>query len=681
MNDATSHIHALRHTAGACAGAFAAALALSACGGSESSGNLKLNGAATAPATTVNTPALFVFFDSDADGTGDSIARIDLDSDAVMKTAVTGVSGSGGTHKQAFYEGPIWVGAGALVWGIDPTTLEVLSRPNSPSIQGNREGTIGSALVNSTAIGDGRAVALSLARSALAEQTLSAQAQSEKARLRSFFDRTSLTYEEASTVDICAVRSSRSGINSKVSDRVFAQAIAVASPFHNMGYSPVGIEPAPDGKLTMFAVRQGDHSFFLDTDPNSATFGLPVRFVYPRLGIVKDQNNSVVKTFAGVYTPAAGGTAPGKLNYNRVAAGTSEVDKNTYSEPCDSTALTNAKGETWSWWPDVNGDTITGVNMGTINTADPQVVQMRVPVITRSTAPIAAGGAGSAALGAGTYRQRTGPWMASLLNRNVGNEFLFTVENEGDNSESIWDVTNPANVFEVQRIVTNLKNALTTDIGTASFVKGNTYAVTVSFVSTGGVSTDVSYRYVSLAADDLSGVSADVTRAYLQKVTATDPGPNFILNGLNGRAGTSEANIARLEGSGTKTLQFSDEVWLLTGTGFGAIDGFQILDLKGLGAPFVIKETIALPSAFTGSHSPNGKKFYQLRSNKVDVIDTQTRKLVNVISLPGTATGFAFASYKATPTATTTGSTGSTAEGGGSTGGGGGCIPNPCGGC
>ena len=670
---------AMRRAAAVRVAALTAAALLAACGGSESSGNLKFNTAAT-PAATVDTPALFVFFDSDADGTGDSIARIDLDTDAVMKTAVTGVSGSGGTHKQAFYAGPIWVGAGPLVWGIDPTTLEVLPRAASPSIQGNREGTIGAAVVNATAIGDGRAVALGLARSALAEQTQSKAALAEKARLRSYFDRTSLSYEEARTVDICAVRDSRSGINGKVSERVFAQAIAVASPFHNMGYSPVGIEPAPDGKLTMFAVRQGDHSFFLDTDPDSATFGLPVRFVYPRLGIVKDQFNSVVKTFPGAYT-SAGGTAPGRLNYNRVAAGTSEVDKNTYTEPCDSTALRNAQGVTWSWWPDVNGDTITGVNMGTINTADPQVVQVRVPVLARSSAPVAAGGTGSAALGVGTYRQRTGPWMASLLNRNVGNEFLFTVENEGDNSESVWDVSNPANVFEVQRIVTNLKNVLATDIGAASFVKGNTYAVTVSFVSTGGVPTDVNYQYFSLAADDLSGASADVTRAYLKKVTATDPGPNFILNGLNGRAGTSEANIARLEGSGTNTLQFSDEVWLLTGTSAGgAIDGFQILDLKGLGAPYVIKETIALPSAFTGSHSPNGKKFYQLRSNKVDVIDTQSRKLANVISLPGTATGFAFASYKATPTAA--------AAAGGSTGGGsagsaasGGCIPNPCGGC
>jgi hypothetical protein len=644
----------------AIAAAIAAALALAGCGGGESTGALRLNTAAQ----PVDTPALFVFFDSDADGTGDSIARIDLESDTVTKTAVVGVSGSGGTHKQAFYKGPIWVGSGPLVWGIDPDTLQVVSRPAKPSIQGNREGTIGAASV------DPKSTSLEWL------QTLAAQVQSEqaeKAGLRKYFERTSLTYEEARVVDICAIRSSRSGINGKIDNALLLKAITAAEPFHNMGYSPVGIEPAPDGKLTMFAVRQGDHSFFLDTDPDSATFGMPVRFVYPRLGVVKDRNNAVVKTFAGAYTPA-GGAAPGKLQYNRVSTGTSETDKNTYTEPCDSTSLRNAAGQIWSWWPDVNGDTITGANMSTINSANPQVIQVRVPIITRSSAPASAGGTGSAAFG--TSRQRVGPWMASLLNRNVGNEFFFTVENEGDNSESVWDVTNPANVFEVQRIVTNLKNVLATDIGAAPLASGNTYAVRVSYVSTGGEARDVNYRYVSLPGDDMSGASADVTRAYLQKVTAADPGPNFILNGLNGRAGTSEANIARREGTGPDTILFSDEVWLLTGTGFGAIDGFQILNLTGLRAPYLITETIALPSAFSGSFSPTGKKFYQLRANKIDVIDVQSRKLVNVIGLPGSATGLAFASYKAAA-----GSPGGTTSGtpGGPTGPGGPC--NPCGGC
>ncbi|HXZ49499.1 MAG TPA: hypothetical protein VEG27_10785 [Usitatibacter sp.] len=642
---------------------IATGLALAGCSGSQSSGTFQFNNAVQ----PVSTPALFVFYDSDGDGVGDSIARVDLNTDQVMATNTIGVSGSGGTHKR-FYDGPIWVDAGNLVWGIDPDTLQVLPRNSSPSIQGNREGTVGPGIV------DQKSAALELSQSV--SQTLGAQNQN--AWLRKYFYRTSLTYDEAKVVDICEVRNSMSGINTKLNTDTMAKAIQAAPPFHNMGYTPVGIEPSPDGKLTMFAVRLGDHAFFLDTDPNSATFGLPVRFIYPRLGVVKDQNNAVVSTFKGQYTKD-GGTAPGKTNYNRVSTGTSETDKNTYTEPCDSTALRNASGQSWSWWPDVNGDTITGTLIDALDTASPQVYQVAVPAITRNSAPAAFGGKGSAAFT--STGQRTGPWMASLLNRNVGNEFFMTVENEGDNSESIWDVTNPAKVVEIQRLVTNLKYVLATDIGTAPFVNGNTYAVTVSYVTTGGTATNVNYQYVTLPADDFSGVSANVTRAYLKKVNASDPGPLYILNGLNGRAGTSEANVARIQGSGTTNMiAFSDEVWLLTGTGVGGnIDGFQIVDLKGIGPPYVIDETIALPSAFTGAFSPDGKKFYQLRGTGVDVIDTQTRKLVNVVTLAGPVTGMAFGNYHAQPTtSTSTGSSGGSSGGGG---GGGGGVCNPCGGC
>lgn len=660
--------------------ALAATMVLGACSGSE-------NTTSTTSTSTVLTPALFAFFDSDNDGIGDSIARIDLDTDAVMKTAVVGVSGSGGTHKQAFFDGPLWVGAGANVWGIDPTTLQVLPRPVAPSIQGNREGTIGSAVVNALSLVAGF---LGLGPTTPVVQTTE---DTQMAALRPYFDRTSASFAEALTVDFCAAQSSRSGFDSNFTVQatqanLLAAAITVPGPFHNMGYTPVGIEPTPDGKLTMFAERMGDQSFFLDTDPSSPTFGYPVRFIYPRLGQVKDQNNAVVATFAGLYTAATPpGTAPGKLNYNRVSTGTSEVDKNTYTEPCDSTALRNAAGQVWTWWPDVQGDTITGANIDTLKTVSPQVVQMAVPAIARASAASARGGVGSAPTcpSAGPCSpsgQRAGPWMASLMNRNVGNEFIMHVENEGDNTESFWDVTNPAGVFEIQRIVMDLKDVLTPDLATqtpgspTAFINGTTYTVSVSYVTTGGAATSVNYQYVSLPGDTFTGTTADfLTHAYLKKVNAADPGPKFILNGLLGRAGTSEANVARIQGSGTSTILFSDEVWLLT---FVGADGIQIVDMKGLAPPYLITEYLPLPSAFSGTFSPNGKKFYQIRNGAVDVIDTQTRKLVNVITLSGPATGFGYASYHAESAPTTGG--GGTSGGGGGGGGGGGIPPNPCGG-
>jgi hypothetical protein len=644
-------------------------------------------------AATVLTPALFAFYDSDADGVGDSIARIDLDTDAIMKTAVTGMSGAGGTHKQAAYDGPIWVGAGANIWGIDPTTLEVLPRVVSPSVQGNREGTVGSAIVNAL-----RAVAdfLGFGASASAVQAASA----DMVALRPYFDRTQVANAEAQVVDFCAVKYARSGINTKplAGAKALPAAITVPLPFHNMGYTPVGIEPSPDGKLTMVAERMGDHSYFLDTDPASPTFGYPVRFIYPRLGQIKDRNNNVIGTFNAVYTPA-GGTAPGRLNYNRAATGTSEVDKNTYTEPCDSTALRSAAGQVWTWWPDVQGDTLTGARIDTLNTATPQVAQVAVPVISRTTAVSARGGVGSAptcppasGVACSPSGQRTGPWMASLMNRNINSEFIVHVENEGDNTESLWDVTNPAGVFEIERIVMDLKDVLTPDLATqtptspTAFTNGATYTVSVSYATTGGVATSVNYQYVSLPGDAFTGTSADfLTHAYLRKVNASDPGPRFIVNGLLGRAGTSEANVARIQGSGTDAIIFSDEVWLLINSGCAfvptaACDGFQIIDMKGFGPPYLITGNIALPSSFSGTFSPNGKKFYQIRNNAIDVIDTATRKLVNVITLPGPTTGFAYASYRAEVTTSTGGGGTGGGTGGGGGGGGGTVPPNPCGG-
>lgn len=656
-----------------------AAAMLGACSGSSNT----TPATTTTPTATVLTPALFVFYDSDGDGTGDSIARIDLNTDAVMKTAVTGMSGSGGTHKQAFYDGPLWVGAGFNVYGIDPDTLQVIPRRAPVSIQGNREGTIAAAIVNSAL-----SLVQALGFSSASASVQNANAEAERAKLSQYFDRTSASYAEAQTVDFCAVRDSHSGLDSKLAVNVMAAAIAIPQSFHNMGYTPVGIEPSPDGKLTEISERMGDHSFFLDTDPNSPTFGYPVRFIYPRLGQVKDQNNNVVATFTGLYSGIAGGTAPGRLFYNRLVTqplGTSEADKNTYAEPCDSTALRNAAGQVWTWWPDVNGDTITGADIDTIRTA-PQVAQVAVPVITRSTAASNRGGSGSGPLS--PSGQRTGPWMASLMNRNVGNEFIMHVENEGDNTESFWDVTNPASVFEIERVVMDLKDVLTPDLVTQSggttFTDGAIYTVSVSYASTGGATTSVNYQYVSLPGDNFGGATQadNTTHAYLKKVipittppTPEPPGPRYILNGLLGRAGTSEANVARIQGSGTSAILFSDEVWLLT---FVGADGIQIVDMQGLAPPYRITEYLPLPSAFTGTFSPNGDKFYQIRNGVVEVIDTQTRKLANVITFPGPATGMGYASYHAPVTTTTTPSNGTSGGGGGSSGGG--LPPNPCGG-
>ena len=654
-----------------------AALMLGACSSGSHS---------TAPTSTPTalTPALFAFYDSNGDGVGDSIARIDLSTNAVMATAVTGVSGSSGvTDNQAFYSGPLWVSSGTEVWCIDPTTLKVLPRPVAPSIQGNREGTIGSAIVNALSLTGG---------TTQTSNTQTAQQAAEMAALRPYFGQTSASLAQTQAVDFCAVQNSAGGIDPSAltSQNALGVTIPVPPPFYNIGYSAVDIAPTPSGDLTMLGVRLGDNDVFLDTNPNSPTFGYPVRFVYPHLGEIKDQNNSVVATFGGLYS-AAGGTAPGKLFYNRISSGTSEVDKNTYAEPCDSTTARNAAGQVWSWEPDVQGDTLTGTNDDALLTSSPQVVQVAVPTISSASAPSSAGGVGSAPTCPNSGGpcspdgQRTGPWMATLLNHNVGNEFIMSVEDEGDNAQMLWNITNPAHVFEIERIVNNLQNVLTPNLATqtsgspTAFTNGTIYTVDVNYASTGGASTLVNYQYVSLPGDTFTGIAPadNITHAYLKKVTATDPGPEYILNGLLGRASTSHPDIARIQGSGTSSIMFADEDWLMT---FVGADGFQIISLSGLGAPYLITAYLPIPSAFTGIFSPDGTKFYQIRNGDIDVIDHATRTLVDEIVLPGPATGLTLGSYDAPITSTTTTTSGGSTTSSSSSSGGSTPPPSPCGG-
>ena len=217
-----------------------AALMLGACSSGSHS---------TAPTSTPTalTPALFAFYDSNGDGVGDSIARIDPSTNAVMATAVTGVSGSSGvTDNQAFYSGPLWVSSGTEVWGIDPTTLKVLPRPVAPSIQGNREGTIGSAIVNALSLTGG---------TTQTSNTQTAQQAAEMAALRPYFGQTSASLAQTQAVDFCAVQNSAGGIDPSAltSQNALGVTIPVPPPFYNIGYSAVDI--APTGQVARIALQ------------------------------------------------------------------------------------------------------------------------------------------------------------------------------------------------------------------------------------------------------------------------------------------------------------------------------------------------------------------------------------------------------------------------------------------
>jgi len=558
--------------------------------------------------------------DTDGDNFSDAIVAIDPITFKVKRIGTPDVgedstSSLNNTHKSMFYQGNRWVGGGGDLWAFDPVTFAVVPRVAAAGqfIQMNREGTVGPGLVNTKA-----ATAAALA--------------SLPKDIAKYIGRTQLTKEEAAAVNMCDVETlAKSALTSS---KAPADTLV-----HSMGYSPVGWEVSPDGNIGVAGVRMGDHMLFMDTNPASPTFRQPLRFIDQRRALIKDANNSVVATFTGLYTPA-GGTAPGTLNYNRISSGTSETDKQTYIEPCDTTILRGANGQVWFWTVDVDGDTITGARVDTITSPTPTVVQVAVPHLDNS------GGTGTT-----SGLKRVGPWMASLINRAANGSLLLSAENEGENSESLFDVTDPANVVEIERIVTDLATinapAAATQIGTAGvagqFTNGTVYAVGVDFTPTGGARQSVNYTYrqVAGAGDNGSGrppgvgpapANPPLTTAYLEKVTATDPGPLYILNGLAGRGGTSEGNFASTVGTGSDTTVFSDRIWLETfvASALGNWDIFQIIDIS-TNPPWLLKENVEFASAFGGSIGPDNR-FVQVLGGKIEVIDIsenpKTRKQI-----------------------------------------------------
>jgi hypothetical protein len=572
---------------------------------------------ATGPAGPVGPPGTgivgtfeyFVQVDSDADNFSDTVVAVDPISFTVNRIGTPDVGEDStasltNTHKTQFYQGNRWIG-GTDLWAFDPVTFAVVPRVAAPGqfIQANREGTVGPGQVNTKAAS-------------------SAALASLPKNLADYIGRTQLTKEEAAAVNMCDVQTLAT--TALASTKAPADTLA-----HSIGYSPVGFELTPDGNMGVSGVRLGDHILILDTDPASPTFRQPLRFIAQRYGQIKDASNNVVATFPGVYTPA-GGTAPGRLNYNRAGSATGgETVTDTFVEPCDTTLLRDVNGQVWIWTPDVDGDTITGARVDSITTATPTVVQVAVPHLDAS------GGTGAT-----SGLKRVGPWMASLQNRAADGAMIFSTENEGENSESLFNVSDPANIVEIQRMVPDLATmngpVAASMIGTpglaGQFAAGQVIPVGVDFSTTGGARQSVNYIYrqVAGAGDNGSGQppgagpapsNPPLTTAYLEKQTASDPGPLFIVNGLAGRGGTTEGNFATTIGTGTDTMVFSDRIWILTFVAgpFGNFDIFQIVDLS-TAPPWRITENVEFPSSFGGMIGPDNK-LVQVRNGNLEIID------------------------------------------------------------
>jgi len=605
----------------------AAALIVAGCSGSDGKdGAPGTDGADGVGGGGVPDQDIILQVDTNGDGGADTLVVIDPNTFAIKRSsnADIGIDSSlNNSHKSYFHTVLQWIGGGGNLWAFDKETLALAPRVDTPSFQMNREGTVGQGQVNLKS---------------------TATTENLPKELKPYLGKTMLTPEEAAKVDMCEL----TALASVGSSATKAPADTI---IHNMGYSPVGLETTPDGKLAIVGVRQGDHLLFMDTDPASATFGTPIRFIDQRRGVIKDKTNAVVGTFTSQYGGFAGstGTAPGDLHTTRAGGATGgEADGETYVEPCDTNLIRNAAGEVWFWSVDVDGDTYTLARVDTITSPAPTVVQITVPVLDDR-----------ATLGKPGGTQYVGPWMGSMLNRAAGGEMIGTSENEGENSEGIWDLSDTANPVEVGRYVDDLATikgdgACTPGVtggprlgDAGDFVDAQVYVVNVDFTSTGGACIPVNYTYNSMGSDDLTGSAGNkyVTTAYLAKDTANDPGPNFILNGLAGRAGTSEGNVATFTGSGTDAVVYSDELWLpilrqgIPCTTAKDCDIFQIVDLSS-NPPWLINENIDLPSQFAGKFGPDNR-YYQVANGNLEIIDANVKPkdIFNVVKLFDSTTG------------------------------------------
>lgn len=571
---------------------------------------------------------LIIQFDTDGNGTSDTVAAVNPIDFTITRSAPMDAGTFNlfsGSDKAYFHNQARWNNSGSFgtwgnVWAFDIDTFELLTRKETPSFQANRELTVGQGQVN-TKSGSG-VIPVSKELKAYAEQWASDYP----------FSVAELQTMAESGVAMCQVATlaSTPGTTKAPADTIV----------YDTGYTPWGIGTAqtPDGKLAIIGVTFGDQYLMIDNDPASPTFMEPVRFVSPRLGIIKDKTNTVVGTFTSQYAGFSGstGTAPGNLHFpvpgspgtGPDAATGGEIDPETYDGPCDSNALRNAKGEVWMFAMARDGDTHTGIRLDTILSSSPTVVQFPIPIVSDE-----------AIVGNVSGQQIVFPVMGTLHNRAADGEFLYTVENAGEPSESIYDVTDPANPVEVTRMVSDLATIkgdgtctpgdsggpMLGDAG--NFVDTQVYAVNVDFTSTGGACTAVNYTYNTLAGDDLTGLSTTVTTAYLQKVTPTDPGPSFILNGFIGSAVSNEGNFASEVGTGTDRILFSDELWLFTTAGTRP---FQVVDLA-TSAPWLITETVDFPNASAGKMAPDNR-LYQVRNGNLEAIDTaltpHTRRVV-----------------------------------------------------
>lgn len=332
----------------------------------------------------------------------------------------------------------------------------------------------------------------------------------------------------------------------------------------------------PDGKKVWVAARvdtDGQNGLYqlFDGDPASGTFGTKLMDVDPVTGKTINASSTELFDFATQYS-ADGGTMPGTLG---VLKGGST--NGTTAGPCDMSMVT-VSGVDYAWGVDVNGDTTTGINASTGAIVGQAILKPLAP--------------------SGTF---VGPFMGTvgLAGTARVQRALHSVENRtSPGSESIIDVTDPANPTELMRIFTDFTGF---DFGTGTLANYTDVSSTFASTLTGAVSTII-YRW-----------------------TNPDPGfPEFLTDGLAGSGISSEFDPN------------GGFVYLISSSS----SKISVVDLSG-DPPWVVIKTIDTLGGSVGTFNVDGSEFYSgtssANSGSVHVIQTSDHTVSDLIAISGRA--------------------------------------------
>jgi DNA-binding beta-propeller fold protein YncE len=449
-------------------------------------------------------------------------------------------------------------------------------------------------------------------------------------------------------------------------------ATPVASGIMNISLENTFVDVTPDGRYAYVTRRGEDQICVLDNALGTPNFGRIIRCINVVTGEVRDGNGNLIRRYPTLYTPG-GGEIEGGNRGVRGGAGRCDIYQNTCrAGACDASVILREDGKVIFCEPDWYGGTISCLDI----TDDDRLYQHMLPVLVRGS-------------------RLPGGFMGTLsINFYDGRSYYFVENREHSmsstdpcrGSEYILDVTDLSDIRLVQMIVPRFSclDGITTD----SLIDGEIYEIRVRYVYS--YNYDANGRVTGINRERIDNVRYKfhrstgpfVSSGYLQKVNPRDPGPSFIVDGLPIAPHSSDGRPVRMIQTPSGKVIKHDEVYIAgLAPGYGQIGVVSYRGFEGNGRPpFPISHRINLvfntESSVMTFTSDGRKVFVNDRANPiVYVIDTFTKSLVDIISLPAPSEALTTKTLLMPARAPTT------PAGGGGAGGSGGRppLPNPCG--